>query len=157
MHSVFRIEKKFSAKALSYGFPRLDMDGVMPYDCVRRKYACEVYWNPWSLWSCKSTVTFSFFWQPWAYSEQGVYSALCRSRKQRYCCRTGHGWWTSTESPALFWYTKYPLPTSDSADLRGNPCLADLDICADSSRNAGISFSWRQKADCISASHAELS
>ena len=43
IHSVLRIEKKFSAKALSYGLPRLDMDGVMPYDCVRLKYACDVY------------------------------------------------------------------------------------------------------------------
>ncbi len=31
------------AKALSYGLPRLDIDGVMPYDCVRLKYACDVY------------------------------------------------------------------------------------------------------------------
>ena len=37
------IEKQFSAKALSYGLPRLDIDGVMLYDCVRRKYACDVY------------------------------------------------------------------------------------------------------------------
>lgn len=29
IHSVLRIEKKFSAGALSYGFLRLDMDGVM--------------------------------------------------------------------------------------------------------------------------------
>ena len=29
MHSVLRIEKKFSAIALSYGFPLLDIDGVM--------------------------------------------------------------------------------------------------------------------------------
>ena len=29
MHSVLRIEKKFSAKALSYGLPRLDIDGVI--------------------------------------------------------------------------------------------------------------------------------
>ena len=43
MHSVLRIEKKFSAKALSYGLLRLDIDGVMPYDCVRLKYACDVY------------------------------------------------------------------------------------------------------------------
>lgn len=34
IHSVLRIEKKFSAKVLSYGLPRLDIDGVMPYDCV---------------------------------------------------------------------------------------------------------------------------
>lgn len=34
IHSVLRIEKKFLAKALSYGLPRLDIDGVMPYDCV---------------------------------------------------------------------------------------------------------------------------
>ena len=61
IHSVLRIEKKFSAKALSYGLPRLDMDGVMSYDCVRRKYACDVYWKPWSLWSCSSAVTFSLF------------------------------------------------------------------------------------------------
>ena len=26
------MEKKFSAKALSYGFPRLDIDGEMLYD-----------------------------------------------------------------------------------------------------------------------------
>ena len=26
----------------------------MPYSLVRSKYACEVYWNPWSLWSCNS-------------------------------------------------------------------------------------------------------
>jgi hypothetical protein len=31
MHSDLRMEKKFSAMALSYGFARLDMDGVMPY------------------------------------------------------------------------------------------------------------------------------
>lgn len=31
MHSVFRIEKKFSANALSYGFPLLDIDGKKPY------------------------------------------------------------------------------------------------------------------------------
>lgn len=43
IHSVLSMEKKFSAKALSYGFPRPDMDGVMPYDCVRLKYACDVY------------------------------------------------------------------------------------------------------------------
>ena len=41
MHSVLRMEKKFSAKALSYGFPRLDIEGVMPYDGVSLKYACE--------------------------------------------------------------------------------------------------------------------
>ena len=28
----FENREKFSAKALSYGFPRLDVDGVMPYD-----------------------------------------------------------------------------------------------------------------------------
>ena len=43
MHSVFRIEKKFSAKALLYGLPRLDIDGVIPYSLVRLKYAYEVY------------------------------------------------------------------------------------------------------------------
>ena len=31
MHSVLRMKKKFSAMALSCGFPRLDMEGVMPY------------------------------------------------------------------------------------------------------------------------------
>jgi len=36
MHSVFRIEKKFSTNALSYGFPRLDIDGAMPYDLVSK-------------------------------------------------------------------------------------------------------------------------
>ena len=43
IHSVLRIEKKFSAKALSYGLPRLDIDGVMLYDCIRLKYAWDVY------------------------------------------------------------------------------------------------------------------
>ena len=38
-----REEKKFSAIALSYGFPRLDIEGVMPYCLVSLKYACEVY------------------------------------------------------------------------------------------------------------------
>ena len=42
-HLVLRMEKKFSVQALSYGLPRLDMDGVMPYDRVRLKYACDVY------------------------------------------------------------------------------------------------------------------
>ena len=37
IYSVLSIEKKFSAKALSYGLSRLDIDGVMPYDCVRLK------------------------------------------------------------------------------------------------------------------------
>ena len=37
MHSDLRIEKKFSAIALSYGFARLDIDGVMPYCVVRAK------------------------------------------------------------------------------------------------------------------------
>ena len=37
------IEKKFAAIALSQQFPRLDMEGVMPYSLVRSKYACEVY------------------------------------------------------------------------------------------------------------------
>ena len=45
MHSVLRMEKKFSAKALSYGLLRLDIEGVMPYDCVSLKYACDVYWG----------------------------------------------------------------------------------------------------------------
>ena len=40
IHSVLRIEKKFSAKALSYGLPRLDIDGVMPYDCVIIRKLC---------------------------------------------------------------------------------------------------------------------
>ena len=39
MHSVLRIEKKFSANALSYGLPRLDIDGVMPYDLVSKWYS----------------------------------------------------------------------------------------------------------------------
>ena len=34
IYSVLSMEKKFSAKALSYGLPRLDIDGIMPYDCV---------------------------------------------------------------------------------------------------------------------------
>ena len=38
--------------ALSYGFSFLDIDGVIPYDRVSLKYACEVYGKPWSLWSC---------------------------------------------------------------------------------------------------------
>ena len=37
------IEKKFAAIALSQQFPRLDMEGVIPYSLVRSKYACEVY------------------------------------------------------------------------------------------------------------------
>ena len=49
MHSVLRMEKKFSAIALSYRFPRLDIEGVMPHDFVRWKYACDVYRNPWAL------------------------------------------------------------------------------------------------------------
>ena len=36
------------------------MDGVIPYSCVRLKYPCEVYWNPWSLWSCNSAATLFF-------------------------------------------------------------------------------------------------
>lgn len=32
IHSIFRIDKKFSDKALSYGFPRFDIDSVMLYD-----------------------------------------------------------------------------------------------------------------------------
>lgn len=43
MHSDLRIEKKFSAKALSYGLPRLDIDCLMLYDVVSLKYAWEVY------------------------------------------------------------------------------------------------------------------
>ena len=43
IHSILRIEKKFSANALSYGLPCLDVDGVMPYDLVRLKCAWEVY------------------------------------------------------------------------------------------------------------------
>ena len=35
-------------------------DSVMLYDRVGLKYGCEAYFNPWSLWSCNSTVTFSF-------------------------------------------------------------------------------------------------
>ena len=31
MHSVLRMEKKFSAMALSWGFSFLDMEGVIPY------------------------------------------------------------------------------------------------------------------------------
>ena len=34
------------------------MDGVIPYSLVRPKYAWEVYWNPWSLWSCSCAATF---------------------------------------------------------------------------------------------------
>ena len=37
MHSDLRMEKKFSAIALSYGFARLYIDGVMPYCVVRAK------------------------------------------------------------------------------------------------------------------------
>ena len=37
MPSDLRMEKKFSAIALSYGFARLDIDGVMPYCVVRAK------------------------------------------------------------------------------------------------------------------------
>ena len=32
----FRIEKKFSAKALSYGFPRLDIDGVKGFTSTKK-------------------------------------------------------------------------------------------------------------------------
>ena len=39
----FEKRKEFSAKALSYGLPRLDIDGVIPYDVVRLKYWFEVY------------------------------------------------------------------------------------------------------------------
>lgn len=35
MHSVLRMEEKFSTIALSYGLLRLDIDGVMWYDFVR--------------------------------------------------------------------------------------------------------------------------
>lgn len=39
---------------------RLDIKGVMPYSLVRLKYPCEVYWNPWPLWSCNlPAATFS--------------------------------------------------------------------------------------------------
>ena len=41
--SVLNIPKKFSITALSYGFPRLDMDGVMLYLLVSFKYPVEVY------------------------------------------------------------------------------------------------------------------
>ena len=50
IHSVLSMEKKFSAKALSYGLPRLDMDGVMPYDCIRLN-------NPRNIITATSTVT----------------------------------------------------------------------------------------------------
>ena len=43
IHSDFSMLKKFSAIALSYGFARLDIDGIMPYDFVRLKYSWEVY------------------------------------------------------------------------------------------------------------------
>lgn len=33
----------------------------MPYAWVGSKYAFEVCWNPWSLWSCNSVATFFFF------------------------------------------------------------------------------------------------
>lgn len=33
----------------------------MPYVWVGSKYAFEVCWNPWSLWSCNSVATFFFF------------------------------------------------------------------------------------------------
>ena len=36
------------------------MDGVIPYSCVRLKYPCEVYWNPWPLWRCNSAA--ALFW-----------------------------------------------------------------------------------------------
>ena len=60
MHSVLRIPKKFSAIALSQQLPRLAIDGVIPYLFVSSKYACEVHWAPWSLWSCSFAVTFFF-------------------------------------------------------------------------------------------------
>lgn len=40
---VLKIEKKFSAKALSYAFPFINIDGVMLYDLVSLKYSCEIY------------------------------------------------------------------------------------------------------------------
>jgi len=43
MHSVFRIEKKFSAGELSSGLPALDIEGKMLYSLVRVLYAVEVY------------------------------------------------------------------------------------------------------------------
>ncbi len=60
-YTLFSIEKKFSAHALSYGFDFLDIDAVILYDVISLKYACAVYRKPWSLWSCSSAVAFSFF------------------------------------------------------------------------------------------------
>ena len=56
----FRMEKKFSAITLSYGFPRPVIESVMPYCWVSLKYAWDVYWKPWSLWNCNSAATFFF-------------------------------------------------------------------------------------------------
>ena len=42
-HSVFKVPKKFSMAALSYGHPGLDIDGVKWYCSLRSKYALDVY------------------------------------------------------------------------------------------------------------------
>ena len=63
--SSLKCPKKFSMGALSQQLPRRDMEGVMVYCWVRKKYACEVYWYPWSLWSSNSAVTFSFWMAFW--------------------------------------------------------------------------------------------
>ena len=44
MHSVFRIEKKFSAIALSYGLPLLDIDGFIDYMLINQ-YAGNNDWD----------------------------------------------------------------------------------------------------------------
>ena len=42
------------------GGPRLNIDATMLSSFVRLKYACEVYSNPWLLWSCNLSAAFSF-------------------------------------------------------------------------------------------------
>ena len=59
IHSVFSIEKFFSHDAV-IGGPRLNIDATMLSSFVRLKYACEVYSNPWLLWSCNLSAAFSF-------------------------------------------------------------------------------------------------
>lgn len=39
MHSVLKIEKNFSAKALLFGFPRFYIESEMPYYCIKLTHA----------------------------------------------------------------------------------------------------------------------
>ena len=58
MHSVLRMEKKFSTMALSKRFPRLDMDGVMPYSLVRLRYLLIPYSRLISFWLLPAAICF---------------------------------------------------------------------------------------------------